>query len=103
QLNRSWVSRREAGDLAAQSAGSGCENLVLAGGVESMSRVPLGSDGGAWAQDPPTNFDTYFVPQGIGADRIAPTEGFTRNDVDTFAAESQKRAANAWENGYFEK
>ena len=103
QVNRFCASGLEAVNLAAQKVGSGFENLVLAGGVESMSRVPLGSDGGAWAQDPTTNFDTYFVPQGIGADLIATTEGFTRNDVDTFAAESQKRAANAWENGYFEK
>ena len=103
QVNRFCASGLEAVNLAAQKVGSGFENLVLAGGVESMSRVPLGSDGGAWAQDPTTNFDTYFVPQGIGADLIATTEGFTRGDVDTFAAESQKRAANAWENGYFEK
>ena len=103
QVNRFCASGLEAVNLAAQKVGSGFENLVLAGGVESMSRVPLGSDGGAWAQDPTTNFATYFVPQGIGADLIATTEGFTRNDVDTFAAESQKRAANAWENGYFEK
>jgi acetyl-CoA C-acetyltransferase len=103
QVNRFCASGLEAVNLAAQKVGSGFENLVLAGGVESMSRVPLGSDGGAWAQDPATNYDTYFVPQGIGADLIATTEGFSRTDVDTFAAESQARAANAWENGYFEK
>ncbi|MGO2035892.1 MAG: acetyl-CoA C-acetyltransferase [Brevibacterium sp.] len=101
QINRFCASGLEAVNMAAQKVGSGFESLVLAGGVESMSRVPLGSDGGAWAQDPTTNFDTYFVPQGIGADLIATTEGFSRTDVDTFAAESQKRAASAWENGYF--
>ncbi|WP_432791125.1 acetyl-CoA C-acetyltransferase [Brevibacterium sp. K11IcPPYGO002] len=103
QVNRFCGSGLEAVNLAAQKVGSGFENLVLAGGVESMSRVPLGSDGGAWAQDPTTNYDTYFVPQGIGADLIATTEGFTRADVDAFAAESQKRAAAAWENNRFEK
>lgn len=102
QVNRFCGSGLEAVNLAAQKVGSGYENLVLAGGVESMSRVPLGSDGGAWAQDPTTNYDTYFVPQGIGADLIATTEGFTRADVDAFAAESQKRAAAAWENNLFE-
>lgn len=102
QVNRFCASGLEAVNIAAQKVGSGFENLVLAGGVESMSRVPLGSDGGAWAQDPTTNYDTYFVPQGIGADLIATTEGFSRADVDAFAAESQKRAAAAWENSLFE-
>ena len=102
QVNRFCGSGLEAVNLAAQKVGSGFENLVLAGGVESMSRVPLGSDGGAWAQDPTTNYDTYFVPQGIGADLIATTEGFSRAEVDAFAAESQKRAAAAWENSLFE-
>ena len=102
QVNRFCASGLEAVNIAAQKVGSGFENLVLAGGVESMSRVPLGSDGGAWAQDPTTNYDTYFVPQGLGADLIATTEGFTRADVDAFAAESQKRAAAAWENSLFE-
>ncbi|MFP3470831.1 acetyl-CoA C-acyltransferase, partial [Micrococcus sp. SIMBA_144] len=86
QVNRFCASGLEAVNIAAQKVGSGFENLVLAGGVESMSRVPLGSDGGAWAQDPTTNYDTYFVPQGIGADLIATTEGFSRADVDAFAA-----------------
>lgn len=103
QVNRFCASGLEAVNIAAQKVGSGFENLVLAGGVESMSRVPLGSDGGAWAQDPTTNFDTYFVPQGISADLIATTEGFSRTDIDEFAEESQKRAANAWKNGYFDK
>src|SRR5262249_5532476 len=75
----------------------------LAGGVESMSRVPMGSDGGAWALDPLTNYDTMFVPQGIGADLIATIERFSREDVDKFAVTSQQRAAKAWETGSFRK
>ena len=86
QQNRFCASGLEAVNLAAQKVRSGWEDLVLAGGVESMSRVPMGSDGGAWAQDPKTNFDTGFVPQGIGADLIATIEGFTREDVDAYAA-----------------
>ncbi|MEW1988927.1 acetyl-CoA C-acetyltransferase [Brevibacterium casei] len=101
QVNRFCASGLEAVNLAAQKVASGFESLVLAGGVESMSRIPLGSDGGAWSHDPTTNYDTYFVPQGIGADLIATTEGFTRTDVDTYAAESQRRAAEAWEAGRF--
>src|SRR5918997_1891465 len=88
-------------NMAAQKVRAGWEDLVLAGGVESMSRVPMGSDGGAWAMDPETNFDTGFVPQGIGADLIATLEGFSREDVDRYAALSQERAAKAWANGYF--
>ena len=80
-----------------RTIGSGFENLVVAGGVESMSRVPLGSDGGAWAQDPATNYDTYFVPQGIGADLIATTEASAAPTSNTFAAESQARAAERLE------
>jgi len=76
--------------------------VVVAGGVESMSRVPIGSDGGAWAQDPETNSQTAFVPQGIGADLIATLDGFSRQDVDAFAAESQRRAAAAQQAGYFD-
>jgi acetyl-CoA C-acetyltransferase len=87
--------------MAAQKVRSGWEDLVVAGGVESMSRVPIGSDGGAWAQDPETNSATAFVPQGIGADLIATLEGFRREDVDAFAMESQKRAARAREGGFF--
>jgi acetyl-CoA C-acetyltransferase len=101
QLNRFCASGLEAVNIAAQKVRSGWEDLVLAGGVESMSRVPMGSDGGAWAQDPETNFDTGFVPQGIGADLIATIEGFSREDVDRYATESQARAAKAWANGYF--
>jgi len=101
QLNRFCASGLEAVNIAAQKVASGWEDLVLAGGVESMSRVPMGSDGGAWAMDPETNYDTSFVPQGIGADLIATVEDFTREDVDAFAARSQERAAAAQEKGYF--
>lgn len=101
QVNRFCASGLEAVNLAAQKVRSGWEDLVVAGGVESMSRVPIGSDGGAWAQDPETNSATGFVPQGVGADLIATLEGFTRADVDAFAMESQKRAAKAREAGYF--
>ncbi|MCI2416679.1 acetyl-CoA C-acetyltransferase [Saccharopolyspora sp. K220] len=101
QLNRFCASGLEAVNIAAQKVRSGWEDAVLAGGVESMSRVPMGSDGGAWAMDPETNFTTSFVPQGIGADLIATTEGFDREAVDAFAAESQTRAAKAWADGRF--
>jgi acetyl-CoA C-acetyltransferase len=103
QVNRFCASGLEAVNLAAQKVRSGFEDFVLAGGVESMSRVPMGSDGGAWAMDPLTNYDTGFVPQGIGADLIATIEGFSRTDVDTFAFDSQRRALNAREKGYFSK
>ncbi len=101
QLNRFCASGLEAVNIAAQKVASGWEDLVLAGGVESMSRVPMGSDGGAWAMDPETNYDTSFVPQGIGADLIATIEGFTRDDVDEFAVRSQERAATAQKEGRF--
>jgi acetyl-CoA C-acetyltransferase len=102
QLNRFCASGLEAVNTAAQKVASGLgDDLILAGGVESMSRVPMGSDGGAWAMDPETNYDTQFVPQGIGADLIATVEGFTREDVDAFAARSQERAAAAEDAGYF--
>jgi acetyl-CoA C-acetyltransferase len=101
QLNRFCASGLEAVNMAAQKVRSGWEDLVVAGGVESMSRVPIGSDGGAWAQDPETNSQTAFVPQGIGADLIATLEGFSREDVDAYALESQKRAAKAREGGHF--
>ncbi len=103
QVNRFCASGLEAVNLAAQKVRSGFEDLVLAGGVESMSRIPMGSDGGAWAMDPMTNYETGFVPQGIGADLIATIEGFSREDVDGFAVESQRRAAAAWEAGRFAK
>jgi len=101
QINRFCASGLDAVNLAAQKVRSGWEDLVVAGGVESMSRVPIGSDGGAWAQDPETNSATLFVPQGVGADLIATMEGFSRADVDAFALESQRRAAKAREAGYF--
>jgi acetyl-CoA C-acetyltransferase len=102
-LNRFCASGLEAVNLAAMKVRSGWEDLVVAGGVEAMSRVPMGSDGGAWATDPETNLHTGFMPQGIGADLIATLEGFSREDVDGFAVNSQRKAANAWENGYFSK
>jgi acetyl-CoA C-acetyltransferase len=102
QLNRFCASGLEAVNMAAMKVKSGWEDLVVAGGVESMSRVPIGSDGGAWAQDPETNSATLFVPQGIGADLIATLNGFTRDDVDAFALESQKRATAARAAGYFD-
>ncbi|RUP32913.1 MAG: acetyl-CoA C-acetyltransferase [Curvibacter sp.] len=103
QVNRFCASGLEAVNLAAQKVRSGWEDLVVAGGVESMSRVPIGSDGGAWAQDPETNSATLFVPQGIGADLIATLDGFSRNDVDAFALESQRRATAARAAGYFSR
>jgi acetyl-CoA C-acetyltransferase len=101
QLNRFCASALEAVNTAAQKVASGWEDLIFAGGVESMSRVPMGSDGGAWAMDPETSFETSFVPQGISADLIATVEGFTRDDVDAFAARSQARAAQAHAEGRF--
>ena len=86
QINRFCASGLEAVNMAAQKVRSGWDEMVIAGGVESMSRVKMGSDGGAWMQDPATNYDTYLVPQGIGADLIATMEGFTREDVDAYAA-----------------
>jgi acetyl-CoA C-acetyltransferase len=103
QLNRFCASGLEAVNIAAQKVASGWEDLVLAGGVESMSRVPMGSDGGAWPMDPETNLQTSFVPQGIGADLIATVEGFTRDDVDAYAVRSQERAAAAEAAGKFAK
>ncbi|MFE2021681.1 MULTISPECIES: acetyl-CoA C-acetyltransferase [unclassified Streptomyces] len=101
QENRFCASGLEAVNLAAAKVRSGWEDLVLAGGVESMSRVPMGSDGGAWAMDPMTSFETGFAPQGIGADLIATVEGFSRRDVDEYAALSQERAAAAWKDERF--
>ena len=103
QLNRFCASGLEAVNTASQKVRSGFEDLVIAGGVESMSRVPMGSDGGAMMSDPATNYDAYIVPQGIGADLIATLEGFSRDDVDNYALQSQQRAADAWSGGYFAK
>lgn len=102
QLNRFCASGLEAVNTAAQKVASGWEQLVIAGGVESMSRVPLGSDGGAMAGDPSFVVKSSFVPQGIGADTIATIEGYSREDVDAYALESQKRAAKAQEAGWFD-
>jgi acetyl-CoA C-acetyltransferase len=101
QLNRFCASGLEAVNIAAQKVRSGWEDLLVAGGVESMSRVPMGSDGGPWAMDPQTAYDTSFIPQGISADLIATLESFSRTDVDSYAAESQERAAKAIANGNF--
>ena len=101
QINRFCSSGLESVNMAAQKVASGYEDWVLAGGVESMSRVPIGSDGGAQVVDPATAYDTYFVPQGISADLIATIEGFSREDVDAYAARSQERADIAWREGRF--
>ncbi|MEU4521259.1 acetyl-CoA C-acetyltransferase [Amycolatopsis sp. NPDC024027] len=103
QLNRFCASGLEATNTAAQKVRSGWDNLVIAGGVESMSRVPMGSDGGALFMDPATAYDNYIVPQGTGADLIATIEGFSREDVDRWAVRSQDRAEAAWSGGYFAK
>jgi acetyl-CoA C-acetyltransferase len=101
QVNRFCASGLEAVNIAAQKVASGWEDLVFAGGVESMSRVPMGSDGGAWAMDPETNYDTSFIPQGVSADLIATIEEFSREDVDAYATRSQERAAKAQQEGRF--
>ncbi len=103
QLNRFCASGLEAVNLAAQKVKSGWEDLIVAGGVESMSRVPMGFDGGAWMLDPQTSFDTAFVPQGIGADLIATLDNFSREDVDAYALRSQQRAAAAQTAGRFDR
>ena len=103
QLNRFCASGLEAVNTAAAQVMAGQSDLTIGGGVESMSRVPMGSDGGAWACDPAVAFKTYFAPQGIGADLIATRQGYSRHDVDAFACESQRRAAHAWAQGWFNK
>jgi len=100
-LNRFCASGLEAVNTAAMKVRSGWEHLVVAGGVESMSRIPMGSDGGAWAMDPETNMATGFMPQGIGADLIATLGGYSREDVDAFAMRSHQKAAAAWEKKAF--
>ncbi len=102
QINRFCASGLEAVNSAAAAVMSGQSDLVIGGGVESMSRIPMGSDGGAWATDPAIAIDTYFVPQGISADLIATRYGFSRGDCDAYAAESQRRAAAAWDEGRFD-
>ena len=101
QLNRFCASGLEAVNLAAQKVRSGWEDLMVAGGIESMSRVPMGSDGGAWTQDPETSLKTNFVPQGIGADLIATLDGYHRDQLDAFALRSQQKAAAARAAGRF--
>jgi acetyl-CoA C-acetyltransferase len=103
QINRFCASGLEACNMASAKIMCGQSPLIIAGGVESMSRVPLGSSGGAWSQDPQVAFPTYFVPQGISADLIATRYGYSRGDVDSYALESQRRAANAWNSGRFVK
>ncbi|MBL4672642.1 MAG: acetyl-CoA C-acetyltransferase, partial [Arenicella sp.] len=102
QLNRFCASGLEAVNTAAAKVASGWDNLIVAGGIECMSRVPMGSDGGAMAGDAAFAIKSGFVPQGIGADTIATIDGYTREDVDAYALESQKRAANARDNGWFD-
>src|SRR5215475_11335709 len=101
QINRFCASGLEACNMAAGQIMSGQSDLTIGGGVEAMSRVPIGASGGAWPEDPSIAIPAYFVPQGISADLIATLDGYSRDDVDMFAVESQKRAANAWSKGYF--
>jgi len=103
QVNRFCASGLEAVNIAAAKVKAGEADLTIGGGVECMSRVPMGSDGGAWPVDPQTAFKTYFVPQGISADLIATKYGFSRDDVDAYAVESHKRASKSWEEGRFKK
>src|SRR5690606_23840860 len=102
-INRFCASGLEACNMAAAQVMSGQSQMAIGGGVESMSRVPMGSDGGAWATDPAVALPTYFVPQGISADLIATKYGFSRADVDAYAVESQKRAKRSWDEGRFAK
>jgi acetyl-CoA C-acetyltransferase len=103
QVNRFCASGLDTFNTAAAKVASGWEDLVCAGGYESMSRVPMGADGGPFAEDPETAIQTGFVPQGIGADLIATIDGYSRDDVDNFAVESQRRAAHARDNGWFDQ
>jgi acetyl-CoA C-acetyltransferase len=103
QLSRFCASGLEAVNNAAAQVMSGQSEAVVGGGVESMSRVPMGSDGAAWSSDPRVAYHTYFVPQGIGADLIATLDGYNREDVDGYAVQSQQRAAAAWQEGRFSK
>ena len=103
QINRFCASGLEACNMAAGQVMAGQSDMTIGGGVESMSRVGMGASGGAWATDPSIAIKSYFTPQGIGADLIATLDGFSRDDVDAYSVESQKRAANAWKNGYFKK
>jgi acetyl-CoA C-acetyltransferase len=101
QVNRFCASALEAVNMAAAKVMSGLTPMAVAGGVEAMSRVPMGSDGGAWPVDPAVAIPTYFVPQGISADLIATKYGFSRDDVDAYSVESHKRSTKSWEEGRF--
>ncbi len=101
QISRFCASGLDAVNFAAGKVAAGSDDIVIAGGVESMSRVGMGMSGGAWYMDPSVNFPAYFMPQGVSADLIATKYGFSRDDVDAYAVESQKRAGKAWEAGYF--
>lgn len=101
QISRFCASGLDAVNFGAAKIAQGADDIVIAGGVESMSRVGLGMSGGSWFMDPSVNFPAYFMPQGVSADLIATKYGFSRDDVDAYAVESQKRAAHAWQNGYF--
>ena len=101
QVNRFCASALEAVNMAAAKVMSGQTPMAVAGGVEAMSRVPMGSDGGAWPVDPAVAIPTYFVPQGISADLIATKYGFSRDDVDAYSVESHKRSTKSWEEGRF--
>ena len=103
QISRFCASGLDAINLGAAKIGAGQDDIVIAGGVESMSRVGMGASGGSWFMDPSVGLPAYFVPQGVSADLIATKHGFSRDDVDAYAVESQKRAAKAWEKGYFKK
>ena len=103
QVNRFCASALEAVNSAAAQIMSGQSDMAIGGGVESMSRIPMGADGGAWPTDPQVAFHSYFVPQGISADLIATRYGFSRQDLDAYALESQKRASHSWDKGYFDK
>jgi acetyl-CoA C-acetyltransferase len=103
QVNRFCASGLEATNMAAAKVMSGEADMAIGGGVESMSRIGMGASGGSWATDPAIAFKSYFTPQGIGADLVATKYGFSRDDVDAYAVESQRRAAQAWDKGYFKK
>jgi acetyl-CoA C-acetyltransferase len=103
QINRFCASGLDAVNFAAAEVMSGQHEMTIGGGVESMSRVGIGASGGAWPMDPSIALKSYFLPQGISADLIATKYGFSRDDVDAYAVESQKRAAAAWDDGRFKK
>lgn len=103
QINRFCASGLDSVNLAASKIAQGAEDIVIAGGVESMSRVGMGMSGGSWYMDPSVGFPGYFMPQGVSADLIATRYGFSRDDVDAYSVESQKRSANSWQQGYFQK